>query len=201
MMNDSQLIADCVNGNSRAWNTLVSKYGAVVYGTAVNVLSKYGFARRRDLADEIYQRVFVECWEKDRLGKLKDPSRLRYFLVSMSVSRSLDVLRTVIRHFKRDVGAAEYRMNSTDELERITSKHPDPIDAIHNKEILSHVESELNQLTFKERYILRLNSEQGLTHRQISELLQIPQDTVSTVIRRTREKLRNSLKQKGLWDL
>jgi DNA-directed RNA polymerase specialized sigma24 family protein len=39
---------------------------------------------------------------------------------------------------------------------------------------------------------------EGRTHREISDILAIPQDTVSTVIRRTRERLKIELSKKGL---
>ena len=55
-----------------------------------------------------------------------------------------------------------------------------------------------SQLPPRERECFELHYLDGLTHRQIGERLGLPQDTVSTVLRRTKERLREILRQRGL---
>ena len=54
-----------------------------------------------------------------------------------------------------------------------------------------------SELSSKEQACFEYCYLNNKTHREIAQLLDLPQDTVSTIIRRTKEKLKNRLKQIG----
>ncbi len=60
------------------------------------------------------------------------------------------------------------------------------------------LESVLGSLKPNERKCLELHYLEGHTHKEIAGLLGLPQDTVSTLIRRTKEKLKERLRARGM---
>lgn len=198
---DDELITACIRGDIRAWNEFVSRFGKLAYGTAYRVLSRYGLSQRHDLLDDIYQHVFTECWEKKRLESLRKPHRLRSLIVSLTVSRSVDTLRGVFRSMRRSPAEGVSLEDVQTSSGQMASAETDPASEARRHEIETVIDSELKDLPAKEALILRMNVQYELTHQEISELLGIPKDTVSTVIRRARHRIKDSLERKGLADL
>ena len=66
---DAELQAACLKGDERAWDTLVNRYGALIYSIPL----KYGFGEA-DAAD-VFQAVCITLLEK--LGSIREPSRAR----------------------------------------------------------------------------------------------------------------------------
>ena len=192
---DDELIAECIRENGRAWDEFVDRFGKLVYGTARTVLGRYGLRWRDDLADEIHQQVFVEFWEKKRLVHLRETRSLRPFLAAVTVSRSVDTLRTVLKTIKRGLPEPE---NGSSRLDGLESPTKDPASASTGEEAMGIIEAEIEGLPAKEGHILKLSVLEGLTHQEIAELMGIPQNTVSTVIRRARQKVKEALQKKGL---
>jgi len=114
--------------------------------------------------------------------------------VSMAAARTIDALRSVGRNGRREVGG-----------EDIVEYRPDesagPGELARQSEIGALLEGEIASLPSKESYILRLSVEHDLTHAQISELMDIPRDTVSSSIRRSKEKIREALRTKGISEI
>ncbi len=191
LRSEEDLVRDCKKGAPAAWEELIGRYGKSVYGTIYEVLRRYGSERRGDLADDVYQRVFTELWKEKRLGSLRETKFLKPFLVSAAVSRTVDALRAsgrTARRFSDDEGAAEAAI----------SNDAGPDETAGSAEVSRIVAAEIEALPGKEAYILRLSAQHGLTHAQIADLTDVPRDTVSTVVRRAKEKVRDALKQKGI---
>ena len=62
------------------------------------------------------------------------------------------------------------------------------------------LESVLGSLKPLQRSCLELHYLDGHTHSEIANLLGLPQDTVSSILRRAKEKLKERLRKKGLED-
>jgi RNA polymerase sigma-70 factor (ECF subfamily) len=192
---DESLAAACAAGNPKAWTALIDRFGGVVCGTIRNVLGRYGLAGRQELVDDICQRVFTDLWEKRRLEGLREKSLVRPLLVNLAVWRAVDGARDLLKEKGRTV-AAETN-GAPDVLADRPAPGPDPRERARRRELEAIVERELEALPSREAYILRLSAREGLTHRQIAELLGMPRDTVSTVVRRARGRIRASLVEKG----
>lgn len=197
MSADLELITDCLNKKPEAWKTLVQRFSRAVYGTILQTLAKYGLGSRRDLADDIYQQVFIDLWEKERFKRLREPSLLKPYMVAITVSRAVDAVRLYGK-----VTQPLERMDADAELPA-DGDHPawvaQPVQAqkLLSDEIGAQMKRELKALSHKEVTVLKLALEQGLSHRQIGELLSMPVDSVSTLVRRTKEKIRTALQKQG----
>ena len=196
---DSELVEACIRGDAEAWSEFVARFGRVVYGTAAAVLTRHGLGQRRDLADDIYQEVFSDFWEKKRLELIRDRARVKPFVAAVAVSHAVDALRRIRR--SRERGAEETNGNGASAVDTAGAPGPDPAEAARRSEIQSVMDGVFSGLTAKESTIMRLTLDEELSHAEIGELLNIPKDTVSTVARRTREKIRQILEEKGISEL
>jgi RNA polymerase sigma factor (sigma-70 family) len=71
---DPQLVDACRNGDERAWNELVDRYGRLVY----SIPRRYGLAEAD--CDDVHQAVFVSLYKS--LDQLRDQTRLSSWLIT-----------------------------------------------------------------------------------------------------------------------
>ncbi len=70
---DAQLVEACLEGDSDAWDEVVDRFGRLVY----SIPRRYGLSDAD--ADDVFQTAFAILYE--RLGQLRDPSRLSAWLI------------------------------------------------------------------------------------------------------------------------
>lgn len=115
---DEELVARCAAGEERAWATLVQRYRRLVYA----IPSRAGLEPEE--ADDVFQLTFARLVE--RLDTLRDPARVRSWLVTTARRLSLDIIRR-----RRGVDDAEPILARVadenelpdSELERLEAQH------------------------------------------------------------------------------
>ncbi len=131
----------------------------------------YGFVLRyikvEADAEEIVQEVFVKIWESR--NKLDAYTSFESFLFTIAYNTTISLLRK--------------RANEQKYLEHLKSiqqiqKTPDLIDEIQFKELNEKVKNLLNELTPRQKEIFQLSREEGLTHDEIAQKLNISLNTV-----------------------
>jgi len=150
-----------------------------------NPLTKYiwKFVRSEDLAKEIVQEVFTEIWECRR--SLKPSGHLRGYLFEVARNKALDY----IKHKKIvDQYISESKRQKRDNLNKKAYSY----DADYSG-LIKEADKAINDLPPKARKIYKLNRNEGLTYKEISEYLDISIKTVETHMRRVLKKLRNRL--------
>ncbi len=100
---DDALVARCRAGEGRAWEAIVRRYRRLVYAIPV----RFGLAPEE--ADDVFQSTFVRLVE--RLDTLREPRRLRAWLVTTARRLSLDAVT---------------RRKAASESEAILAAIPDP---------------------------------------------------------------------------
>jgi RNA polymerase sigma factor (sigma-70 family) len=78
---DSHLVRECLEGNERAWNSLIERYERLIY----SVPYKYK-AAPEDCAD-IFQSVCLELYSE--LGRLRKVESLKSWIISVTVHKCL----------------------------------------------------------------------------------------------------------------
>lgn len=76
---DPQLIAQCLDGDEKAWQALVSRYKRLVYSIPV----KWGFTPEDSV--DIFQAVWLDCFRQ--LASLRDVERLQPWLIRVTVRK------------------------------------------------------------------------------------------------------------------
>lgn len=186
---DADILRGCLESDSISWNLFVERYSKLVYWSIYETLKAQSIDDKSDHLKEIFQNIFRKLIEKEELKKIKEVSSLRKYLVVLATHATLDYVKMAQRF--------EKRATSTAVLEPDTEPSVDPKEVTLDNEKKRLIDEILATLPRRERVCIELCYLEGRTHREIGFLLNLPQDSVSTIIRRAKEKLRQRLEEKN----
>ncbi len=172
---DRELVRRALQGEAESFKALVQRHAAPLWGT----LS----ARVRDVEDarDILQETWVRAYE--RLGTLREPNRLRAWLLSIA----LNLARSRGRRIEREVPLEAVIGEGA---EPAAPAAHDPFDLAERDERLRR---ELDRLPPRQREVVDLRIAHGLDHGEIASLLGIREDASRAnyyqAMRRLRERL------------
>lgn len=137
----------------------------------------------RDVTEEIVQDVFISLWQKRAyLATVDNP---RSYLYQMASNKVLDYQRTVAsRKPILDFVIAQQATSTTDTEERILYK-----------ETLLLLEDALDALSPQRRLIYELSRQEGLSHEEIADRLQISKSTVANQMVSALKSIRKHLEK------
>lgn len=190
-LTDPELIQGCLDRRPGYWDVFVERYGRLIRWALMRTLERAGAAMADRLSADVFQEVFRRILQNDELLRLRRTESLKTYLVVLATRTALDALRSSIRSERRST-----EISGADEEHPIPA--PDPSMGLLEQERAAVLRSLLGALPYRERTCLELHFVHERTHREIALILGIPQDTVSTVIRRTRERLEQLLRKKGI---
>lgn len=201
-MTHQELVRGCIKKEPSAWNEFVERFSKLIWWAIETRLNRFTQHYTREDIEEIYQNVFVSIWEKEKLKSLKDNAKLDRWLCAVSSNMAVDY----IRQTKTDKGVLSLFEPIGQEEETIllqdciASDKDCPAEAASAGELRSVLEGLLLSLSHREKTIITFNLLYDKTHQEISDILNMPINTVSTVIKRTKERLRDKLTQMGFKD-
>ncbi|HET8865597.1 MAG TPA: RNA polymerase sigma factor [Gracilimonas sp.] len=163
-MEDAQLVQDFRGGNHRAFNKLVVRWQDRIHHFA------YRFFASSDDAAEITQKTFIKAYHK--LHTLEDVNKFGSWLYTIANNLCLDELKRVGR--KR---ATSYEaLKVAPQTETAT-----PADGtILRNEGLVLLHKALLQLPVDQRVVVIMKEYEGLTFREIAEILDEPENTIKS---------------------
>ena len=182
-----KLIDGCLAGRKDSWDAFVDRFSRLIYWGIRRTLAGTPFRNQTDLCNEIFQELFERLVAKEELARLRDAKCVRKFLSVMACRETLDKIKMLSRLEKRQVSAEEGM-----------GLAGDPPGAAQGREVNDAVSEVLEDLSPKERACVELCILDGKTHREAGEVLGLPPDTVSTTLRRTKDKLKAKLTEKGI---
>lgn len=169
------LIAQMAKGNELAFKQIFDAYRPRVYSLALKMLTS------NELAEEVVQEVFIKIWEKrDTLHQI---ANFKGYLYQMARNRVFDEFKRISREAIRE--------ESVDENIPEPSGNTDHL--LRQKQLDSLLEKTLNKLPKQQQYIFKLSREQGLTYKEIAEIVGLSPLTVKTHMKNTLAFLRNHL--------
>ena len=196
-MTDPELISGCVEGKKRSWDEFVRRFSRLIYWSIHRALDASPFGGRADLVEEIFQEVFLRLVQKEELSKLREASSIRKFLTVMACHAAMDKMKSLSRFEKRTLLPSQEADESRPADEPWTGIAETSTDGPVKNEERVILEDVLEELSPKERACFEFHHLDGKTHKEIGEILGLPQDTVSTILRRSKAKLQERLRQKG----
>jgi RNA polymerase sigma-70 factor (ECF subfamily) len=179
---DAELVALAREGDSAAFDQLVTRHQAAAYRAALAAL------RNREDAEEVTQDAFIRAWRN--LQRFRGDAAFRTWLLTIVWNRALTRRRTLVRWWSRaaplqdadGVAAEAPRADaSDDELRRLT------VQAIH-------------ALSPKLRDTLLLAHSGEYEYEAIAAMLRIPVGTVKWRVSEARKKVRAHLARLGYVD-
>ena len=163
----AELMARCAAGDQQSFAELYDLTVRRVYGTALRVL------RSVEHAEEVTQEVYVEVWgQASRYAP--DRGSVVGWIVTMAHRRAVDRVRSRTSEVARDdrYASGVVARDVDDVWDRVAQRHD--VDRVHRA---------LAALTPVQRQAVRLAYLEGLTQREISDLLKLPIGTVKTRMR------------------
>ena len=170
------LLSRCAAGDRAALETLYARVAPILLAVLMRIL------RRRDVAEDALQDVFVSVWQR---AHQFDPIRGRAlaWLVSMARYRAIDLQRAARPALPlSEVSALEPQLQSESPLEGG--------EMLGTGALLMRC---LEQIAAPQRRCLMLAYEEGLTHSEIARAVNEPLGTVKSWVRRSLMALRRCL--------
>lgn len=190
---NERLIEACLNKDAAAWSAFISKYSAFVSIAIESRLKRCGCAMARQDVEDIRQDVFALIWKGEKLRTVRNLKTIYYWLAIVSGNAAIEHARRMRRGETYKTVSIFDRLDEKELVELIPSVGPSPRDDMKREEISRHVESAMESLPEKERLIAKLNILYGKKYREIADMLNLPGGTVSSYLKRAKEKLKESL--------
>lgn len=187
-LDDEELMRRLSYRDLSAYKTLFSRYGNMVYSTALRVL------RDPQLAEDMVQEIFLRLWRKPE-GYAATRGKFSTWLTSVARNRAVDEVRSRNRRYRHETASPE-------EQER-EFPGPDSDDPALNAELADQrrlILVALSALPLDQRKTIEMAYFGGLTQQEIAEQLNQPLGTVKTRIRLGMQKLRAALTPELRWE-
>ena len=167
----AQALKKALDGDHPAFAELVKEHQGMVFSIA------WHFVGNRALAEDLAQEVFLQLYQK--LSEIQSPAHLIYWLRRVTAHRCIDQTRRL----KPELGLEDAPPQST--MPRLV----DPL--LHQ-----HLRKGVAALPEKWRAMVILRYQEELDLAEISELLDIPLNTVKSGLQRSLAELRKRLTRK-----
>ena len=171
---DAELIADCREGQLRAFTTLVDRYKSLVCGVA------YSITGDAAMSEDIAQETFLIAWRN--LEKLRDPSSARSWLAGIARNQSRQTARR-----RRRERPCELSADTTDD------GAPDPRERAISRESQALVWDALQRVPMTYREVLVLYYRNESSAREVARELGISEASVLQRLSRGRRYLKESV--------
>ncbi|MEA5505293.1 sigma-70 family RNA polymerase sigma factor [Halotia wernerae UHCC 0503] len=175
---DEALFLALKNGDSSALSVLFNRHGRLVYGLALKILAN------SQEAEDLTQEIFLTLWRKAS-SNLDCRFFVRY-LVTVTRSRAIDQLRDRSRRLKLVERWGQIMKNEA-------TPPPTPVEQANFAERSRRIFNALAQLPEKQRQVIELAYNQGLSQSEIAKQIDIPLGTVKTCTRQGLIKLKRIL--------
>ena len=158
---NKELVKLLKRGDMAAFDAIYNKYSHKLYEFVLRYL------KQEEDAEGIVQEVFIKIWEAR--SKIDIYSSFESFLFTIAYNTSISLLRKRVSETK----SREYlkSLQVIDTADKV-------IEEIQFKELNQKVQSLIKQLTQRQKEIYLLSREEGLTHKEIAQKLNISENTV-----------------------
>ncbi|MGH7322218.1 MAG: sigma-70 family RNA polymerase sigma factor, partial [Candidatus Rokuibacteriota bacterium] len=179
---DREAVRRVQAGQTEAFEVLVEKYKRKTFRLAFQVL------RDQEEALDVAQEAFVKAFRS--LPKFKGDSAFYTWLFRITMNLALDRKRQRATRAK-SMGAEDI---PPEEWERTaTSTERDPEDEAASRQRRERIGQALGTLSENHRSIVILSDIEGLSYREIAEVLDVPMGTVMSRLHNARKRLRDAL--------
>jgi RNA polymerase sigma-70 factor (ECF subfamily) len=185
----SQVVRQCMAGDSGAWAELVRAQHRRVYGLC------YRFTGNATDAEDLTQDVFLKIYSNLTSFDLARGS-LQVWITTMTRNLLVDNFRRTRN--QRATSSLDDGWESAEDLkpiDRLTARGPSPHESAAQKELAKMVQEALARVSVELREAVILRDLQDLDYKEIAQVLGIPEGTVKSRISRGRAELARLLER------
>ena len=177
---NTQLLILLKNGDTEAFDTIYHKYCHRLHNFALRYL------KQKEDAEGIVQEVFIKIWNYRE--NINTDLSFESFLFKTTYNDTISLLRKRVSEKKSNEYLKTFQQISNTE---------DIIDEMHYEELTDKLHTLLDQLTPRQKEIYLLSREEGLSHKEIAQQLNISSNTVKnhlvTILKFLRINFNNNL--------
>lgn len=175
-LNDIDLVRAALAGDNEAFSGLVNKHYHRIYC----FILKNGISL--NAAEDLAQEVFLQAYKSK--GAFQERSAFSTWLYG--IARNI-----VLKHFRQTVSKRKCFISS-DVLDKIRSKTPDPCHERMKREDFEGMFKKLNELPEDLKEVLTLVFFEELSYAETAKIMKIPEGTVKSKIHRARKSLKKT---------
>jgi RNA polymerase sigma-70 factor (ECF subfamily) len=176
LLNDQQLIAHYLEGNEKAFHELLNRYQQKIY------TSIYLFVKDENLAEDIFQEVFIKIIDTLRKGKYNHEGKFGQWAMRISYNLCVDYFR---RGKRRPHVYPNENFNIFDVLH---SKDPNAEQQIMRSQTHDRIRNLVDMLPPEQREVVILRHYADLSFKEIASLTRV---SINTALGRMRYALIN----------
>ena len=176
---DWELVKKCQAGEMSAFQELVCRYHQKVYMVVL------GLMRNREDALEVSQETFFRAFRK--IGGFQGGSTFYTWIYRIAVNLAIDAQRRQKRN------PVELRESMDGLLESQNEVARDPFADVHDRELRENLIKAINDLTPEHKAVIVLRTIEGLSYKDIGEILGCSEGTVMSRLHYARKKLHDKL--------
>ncbi|MED5372346.1 MAG: sigma-70 family RNA polymerase sigma factor [Myxococcota bacterium] len=181
---DTAVVEAVLAGDSAAYRSLVERYQRRIYAMVT------GMVRDKEDARDLTQEAFIKAFKN--LERFRKDSSFYTWLYRIAMNLAIDHLR---KHGKRKHAEFDEQIATRDGEGAIDERHRslDPSKELQRKRLGDRIFNALDQLSPDHRQIVVLREVEGLSYKEIGEVLEIPEGTVMSRLFYARRKLQEML--------
>lgn len=181
---DAELLKAVLAGDGTAYRGLVEKYQNRVYGMV------YGMLRNREDARDITQEAFVKAFRN--LEGFRLEASFYTWLYRIAMNLAIDFTR---KRKRRESAGFDEGIAARDEDGGISEIHhgDSPRKALERKQLFQQIMTAMDTLPEDQKQVILLRELEGLSYKEISEVMDIPEGTVMSRLFYARKKLQKLL--------
>lgn len=183
-MNEWELVERLKNKDEEAFKFIVNTWQSLVYNTVL------GITQNEEDAEDVSQEVFIKVYES--IGGFKKESKLSTWIYKIAVTKSLDHLRGKKR--KKRFAFIQSLFGNNNEVIHDAPDFYHPGVAAETKEDAAILFKSISALPTNQNIAFILNKVEGLSYQQISEIMEISESAVDSLLFRAKASLRKKLK-------
>lgn len=182
-MTDNEIINEVLNADKNAFRFLVERYQQLVFRTAI------GFLHDSDKAADLTQEVFIQAYLA--LHRFRGDSSFSTWLYRITVNASLNKIRkSSVKKFTRLFEIS----SDPDPKSLLTVTDPaNPEETMIRNENIEMVRKALDSLPEKQRIAIVLGKYDGLSQKEIAEIMNTTEGAVESLLQRAKMNLRKKL--------
>lgn len=183
-MSETELIQKLKSGDESSFKEIVSLNQSKVLNTC------YRFVNNREDAEDIAQDVFVEVY--DSISSFRGEAKLSTWIYRIAVTKSLDFVRMKKR--KKRFGQLKQIFGLKEEVGNVVMENnPNPQQKIETEERANVLKWTVNSLAENQKIAVTLSKYEGLSYKEISEVMGTTVSAVESLIHRGMKNLKKKL--------
>jgi RNA polymerase sigma factor (sigma-70 family) len=182
-LTELELIEQLKLKDEKAFKTIVDTWQDMVYNTVL------GIVQNAEDAEDVSQEVFIQVYES--IKNFKGDSKFSTWIYRIAVTKSLDLLRRKKR--KKRFAFIQSLFGKNDELVNDPPDFFHPGVAAENKENAAVLFKAIAALPDNQNTAFVLSKIEGLSYQEVSEVMQMTEASVDSLLHRAKTNLRKKL--------